>query len=79
MFRFIPDLSLARRSACWSGGDWMDQSTRKRSSASMCSPPSYDSGFDPRARYSISPIAATPSTQEWDYIRPDVILAKNLK
>jgi hypothetical protein len=40
--------------------------------------PAYDSGFDPRARYSISPIAA-PSPQEWDYIRPDVILAKNLK
>jgi hypothetical protein len=41
--------------------------------------PAYDSGFDPRARYSISPITASPSTQEWDYIRPDVILAKNLK
>jgi hypothetical protein len=41
--------------------------------------PAYDSGFDPRARYSISPITATPSTQEWDHIRPDMILAKNLK
>ena len=41
--------------------------------------PAYDSGFDPRARYSILPITATPSTQEWDNIRPDVILAKDLE
>ena len=41
--------------------------------------PAYDHGFDARSRFSIPPITATPSTQEGDYIRPYVILAKNLK
>src|SRR5262245_380317 len=41
--------------------------------------PAYDHRFDARARYSIPPITATPSTQEGDHIRPYVILAKNLK
>ena len=41
--------------------------------------PAYDHGFDARARYSIPPITATPSTQEGDYVCPYVILAKNFK
>jgi hypothetical protein len=41
--------------------------------------PAYDHRFDARARYSIPPITATPSTREGDYIRPYVILAKNLE
>jgi hypothetical protein len=41
--------------------------------------PTYDHGFDTRAGYGIPPITAAPSTQEGDYIRPYVILAKNLK
>jgi hypothetical protein len=41
--------------------------------------PAYNHGFDTRARYSVPPITAAPSTQEEDYIRPYMILAKNLK
>jgi hypothetical protein len=41
--------------------------------------PAYDHGFDARARYTIPPITVGPSTQEGEYIRPTVILAKNLK
>jgi hypothetical protein len=47
--------------------------------ASEALTPAYDHGFDARARYSVPPTTAAPSAQEGNYIRPYMILAKNLK